>query len=275
MAKVEMDMSEYEALKKVEKTLEESLAREQELGKELAVSQKKEVDALKANEKSVTIITEHRTHQMLQQRQPDHVINSHIEARILQYFDYMMNGNNSSFYQPGRHTSHRMRFELARNMSSMGVDAGSIANMFFTTSESEILNQDGKYPTTITHKGLDQVKEDLRLEAVEAAESNVKSKLASIPTLKQEAKDAKDKLKLAQQKNVDNEAMLRENDELIGEMEVAANELANKLKLSEELNCKNEEATRQRLATIALLGDVPFGKRGKVIKELKVIWKTQ
>jgi len=56
MAKIEMDMSEYEAMKKVEAVLEQALEREKVLNDEVAELTREKIELLKSNEKVITIV---------------------------------------------------------------------------------------------------------------------------------------------------------------------------------------------------------------------------
>ena len=82
MAQVKLDMSEYELMKDKARLLEESLTREKELGEQLAESRQKEIDALLANEKSVTIRKRVQVIETIQQKNSSEDITRFLKNKI-------------------------------------------------------------------------------------------------------------------------------------------------------------------------------------------------
>ena len=137
-----MDMSEYEALKKLEATLEDSLSSERVLRQELADAQAGIIEAMKANEKTVTIIEQVHKVETALVRRPERELWGYLERLLT----------------------------AKRNGTLMGVSgmidsdaANYIIDTFFTKQELEFVND-----KTITHKGFDeivkQVQDEVRSE---------------------------------------------------------------------------------------------------------------
>lgn len=142
MSIVKMDMSEYEALKKLEATLEDSLSSERVLRQELADAQAGIIEAMKANEKTVTIIEQVHKVETALVRRPERELWGYLERLLT----------------------------AKRNGTLMGVSgmidsdaANYIIDTFFTKQELEFVND-----KTITHKGFDeivkQVQDEVRSE---------------------------------------------------------------------------------------------------------------
>ena len=99
MAKIEMDISEYEAIKKVEKLLENSLQREKELSGAVEVLQEEKIKIMEQNKKSVTIIEEKRIEEFFYQKVDDETI-----MRNILFIADGIRGKNTSFrdYPPSQ-----------------------------------------------------------------------------------------------------------------------------------------------------------------------------
>ena len=138
MAQIKMDISEYEALKKIEKNLEESLANERVLRQELSDAQQEIIDTAKANEKTVTIIKQKHLYQNLKQLRPTKEIVDTLKrmfetGRVPQFFGL----------------SDDARDPIQR-----------IGDAFFGTWESESLMEDEQ----VTRVGFDEVKAEVEKE---------------------------------------------------------------------------------------------------------------
>lgn len=161
MAKIEMDISEYEEMKKNAHLLEKALKREQDLGNKIKALQQEKIEALKQNEKCVTIVkTETRTEHL-------RPIRSEFEMRrALQ--DYMSQGN----------------WERA----SRGLpEIDQLADIFFQRSE----NRSVPVSETVTVKGLDEYLEEMEQRLSKDAETAVKWKQKDYERIKKKVEALK------------------------------------------------------------------------------------
>ena len=80
MAKVELDISEYELMKENANLLEKSLKREKKLNDKLDKANKEKIEALKSNEKMVTIVQRKSVSTMVKTRMPIADIRRHLNV---------------------------------------------------------------------------------------------------------------------------------------------------------------------------------------------------
>lgn len=143
MAKIEMDVSEWQLMKDKETLLEYALKREEMQSLKIETLKQEKIDALKLNEKSVTIIEETHSIDTISVSRPV----EDIMKRLRQLFDYERESSNG--FDRSFPFDHQLRDEVER-----------IQNLFFVTTRN-IMNQDGKITKSVTHKGLDQVKKEI------------------------------------------------------------------------------------------------------------------
>lgn len=151
-----MDASEWEAMKKVEKLLEESLQREQEMSAAVDKLKEEKIQALEDNSKMVTIKKEVTIVETVQCKTQPRLV-------MERFFGMVANQINHSMERRGRN-SHLSSMEVERAwQTSRGVqyfehEFSHIQDMFFTTK-----NEMRSCPERedIIHKGLDEVKADI------------------------------------------------------------------------------------------------------------------
>ena len=169
MAKVEMDMTEYEALKKVQAILETSLSTERVLRQELADVQQEALDAAKLNEKTVTIIKQIET--------IEHTTFLRPATEIHQALKTLFNNN---VVDP---MSYRMQ---ARDSRGYRDQWAVIADAFFGKAKSQRLQDD-----TVTRRGFDEMKEEVRKEYFDLMTKDTEGKLESYKELNKFVKELK------------------------------------------------------------------------------------
>ena len=155
MATITMDASEYEALKKNISLLEEAKKKEAELSDEIKQLQQEKIQALKDAQHSVTIIKKSVRNELLYKRRSD--------EDILEYLKHYF--TNREYYR------YRDSDELDR-----------IINMCFEKGESRNIVDD----ETITTRGFDEVKEEIRQDYLKDLSQQTKSDLESFRTLQLE-----------------------------------------------------------------------------------------
>ena len=155
MATITMDASEYEALKKNISLLEEAKKKEAELSDEIKQLQQEKIQALKDAQHSVTIIKKSVRNELLYKRRSD--------EDILKYLQHYF--TNREYYR------YRDSDELDR-----------IINMCFEKGESRNIVDD----ETITTRGFDEVKEEIRQDYLKDLSQQTKSDLESFKTLQLE-----------------------------------------------------------------------------------------
>lgn len=155
MATITMDASEYEALKKNISLLEEAKKKEAELSDEIKQLQQEKIQALKDAQHSVTIIKKSVRNELLYKRRSDEDILKYLRDYFLNRECYGYRGSN----------------ELDR-----------IINMCFEKGESRNIVDD----ETITTRGFDEVKEEIRQDYLKDLSQQTKSDLESFRTLQLE-----------------------------------------------------------------------------------------
>jgi len=167
MAKVEMDMTEYEALKQVQTQLKDSLEQERVLRQELADAQELEVEALKANEKIVTVINETRSEEVvLVKGEPEFIIEQ-LEHTLMNLKSARFRGMHSMDYDSVSHFCDRLR------------------DLFFTR---QVLKQEPQQ--TVIRRGFDEVAEEVRQSVEKDLRESNAQRMAQIEN---ELADAKNK----------------------------------------------------------------------------------
>ena len=152
MATITMDASEYEALKKNISLLEEAKKKEAELSDEIKQLQQEKIQALKDAQHSVTIIKKSVRNELLYKRRSD--------EDILKYLKHYF--TNREYYR------YRDSDELDR-----------IINMCFEKGESRNIVDD----ETITTRGFDEVKEEIKKDYIEKLSEQTKADLEKLMTL--------------------------------------------------------------------------------------------
>jgi len=168
MATIKMDVSEYQAMKKVEALLEKSLEREKEQAEEIKELTKERVKVLEENDKSVTIIKTKRTSETKMSYYPQ----EEIIRRIQQYLNS----------QSGNHRDHHRSMhddEMRRNSMMMGQGhLHSFFNSFFDTRTHEF-----ETSKVVVRKGLDEVTATIREELKAELDQSTNDKFAHLKKL--------------------------------------------------------------------------------------------
>ena len=152
-----MDASEYEALKKNISLLEEAKKKEAELSDEIKQLQQEKIQALKDAQHSVTIIKKSIRNELIYKRRSN--------KDILKYLKHYF--TNREYYG-------------YRDRDSDELDR--IINMCFEKGESRNIVDD----ETITTRGFDEVKEEIRQDYLKDLSQQTKSDLESFRTLQLE-----------------------------------------------------------------------------------------
>jgi hypothetical protein len=164
MAKIEMDISEYEAMKKVEKLLENSLQREQELSGAVELLQKEKIKIMEQNEKSVTIIEEKRITQVLYGK-----ITEEDAMRAICSIANVITGKSPNY-----------------NNYSTAFLYDTLIEKLFKKSETQDCPPLEK---KVVYKGLDEVIERITKEVKESLDNKVKEKLKRLKVLETTYRD--------------------------------------------------------------------------------------
>ena len=160
MAKIEMDMSEYEAMKKVEKLLEESLQREKEMSLSIELLQKEKIKVMEQNKKSVTIIEEKRTEEIVSVK----VSERQFGVAIENIFRAIKTPNSSRNYS-------------YQNIGS--IQDVAIEKLFTKTTIHDCPSRDKK----VVYKGLDEVIDRITKEVKESIDKETQNSLSRLKEL--------------------------------------------------------------------------------------------
>ena len=155
MATITMDASEYEALKKNISLLEEAKKKEVELSDEIKQLQQEKIQALKDAQHNVTIIKRSVKNELIYKRRST----SEILSLLREYF---ASGT------------------LYRYPESPELD--HIINICFQKSQTRDLVED----ETITTRGFDEVKEEIKKDYIEKLSEQTKASLEKLITLESE-----------------------------------------------------------------------------------------
>lgn len=194
MAKIKMDVSEYEQMKENTRLLEKTLAKEEELNKKVKELQKEKIELLEDSKYQVQYITKTETYPKIAVKKPI----EEIKQRFFRFFQ------NSQFH---------LATESYLNSEFFSV--------FFDVEEGESYNTE---PEIIT-KGLDEVKAELKKEAIEELDKKSKKALEENKKLK----EIKHSLRKSEKKNIDltEEVQNQSNEisELLKKIEAKENKL--------------------------------------------------
>ena len=281
MAKVEMDLSEFKRMEQTEIDLRASLKKEDELSKEIIRLKEENIKTLKSNEKKVTIVKTKRSVINHYQKKPSAFINNYIESKIHEFINSQQwsHTGRDEFGRDeyGKMGSVHQRFTLAKALPHMMVDSDSLFHLFFEENLSEITPQDGSEEETITHLGLDQVKEDLRVQAEKNAERGMKDKIHELSSSREVISELKKNLKESVSKLSEQERLSAIESQLIEGLESQVDSMSKEIKLKEEclsdFRSKNYKSIANAHETNELLIEYTFLKRNSVIKKLKDLWK--
>ena len=165
MAKIEMDLSEYQEIQKVNRLLEESLDKERALADEVAKLKQEKIDILKDNEKSVTIIERIDSVDTVKTLLPHDVI----LQNLFQIFQER--GGNSYSIDAYDHMGQPIVYRLAE--------------AFFKTERQKMYSQE----KSITRVGFDEVKKEAKDEFLKDLSEESKRRRES---LESEVKDLRE-----------------------------------------------------------------------------------
>jgi hypothetical protein len=167
MAKIEMDLSEYQEIQKVNSLLEDSLKKERELSIQIDILREEKIQILKDAEKTVTII-----------EQIDHVDT----IKTLMPTDKIMENLWHLFNTNGKGMSYRPYDEYGRDV------ANRLAEAFFATQRLELRSQE----KSVVRKGFDEVEFEIRgeikKEVREGYQTQFDSMASEIKSLKEQTK---------------------------------------------------------------------------------------
>jgi len=222
MAKITMDSSEWEEMKKNAKLLEEAVAREKELGARVEELQQANIDALKANEKMVNIVKRVQVSESLICSVPVHDITSRLSSMMAS----IANHHNERYGGGSRISSSQMEHAFHNRSASMYMDneINNIKSLFFT--EKHNLRMDDEQET-ITHKGLDQVKADIAKEYAENMSEEDRRMRDGVSTMQIGLKEANDREK-------EHKIMMKNNRKIISNLEKDVKNLSENSDLQNE-----------------------------------------
>ena len=255
-----MDASEWEAMKKNERLLEEALAREKEQSEKIEQLQKEKIEAMELNSKKVTIVEEvHTVERLLCRNSPSHILKN-LDAMYRAY-------KSGSTFSGHRHDSMFMGSGYGNITDMEMYREVDILQKLFYTEKSEVRNQNGVREKTVTYRGLDQVKAELKDEYLSKLKADTKAEL------KEGEKAFKKNAKLTQdKKDLRNELKLVESN--LSHAEKDIKNLTKELELATEKNQALADFDKLRQVTLKVL-TVTEGRFGnkKAIDELKRVWK--
>ena len=185
MAKIEMDLSEYQEIQKVNRLLEESLEKERQLAEEVDKLKQEKIDILKNNEKTVTIV-----------ERVDRVDT----IRTLQDPSLIMRNLQSIMSRS--------------DLGSMGYDyqgnpyIHQVAEAFFKIERSDLYSQE----KSVTRVGFDEVKEEAKKEFLKTLEEDYEMKEKAI---RDEVKRLKEQAKENDGLSQANSMLIKENERLV------------------------------------------------------------
>lgn len=277
MAKITMDSSEWEEMKKNAKLLEEAVAREKKLGARVEELQQANIDALKANEKMVTIHKKVTISETIQVKVSTHDIINRLFRAVAEQFNETQGSNfdrgmrsrlsegrmgandvEQAFYRTRHHHGHQW----------LEHEVDDLRSLFFTQKHE--LN-DAPERDEITHKGLDQVKADIAQEYAENMSEKDKR-------MHQDNQDFITEVNVHKAKIKDQKIMMKNNDKIISNLEKDVKNL------SENADLQNErlDALRGSEKKLNLIGKSLKRKRGilrnpDILRTLDTIlqWQTK
>lgn len=182
MAKITMDTSEYEEMKKVEKLLTDSLDREKELSKQINVLNQEKIKVLEEAKMKVVVVKRSEiTEHILTRMHPDM-----LQTRLTN----ILTSKQREYRGVGRQSEYELNRETNYLLNAL------IESAFEKRTSTTVPEE------SITTKGLDEVKEELRKEAEENLSGIVQSQLetakkniAEFSSLHKERDELNEKLK--------------------------------------------------------------------------------
>lgn len=196
MAKIEMDLSEYERIQENKKLLEKSLENERSLRDEITKLQKEKLEALESAKMKVIKIKRNET--------TEHILMQH-----------------SSRYDLSRLFNILKEYFAGIDNHYTGAILNEIVEGLFRKTTSYIIHDD-----EVTTHGLDEIKEELRIDIEKNINEDIKEKLERASKFQKEKSEILDNLSIATKKNT---TLSKENENLIKVIE----ELEIKLKKTE------------------------------------------
>lgn len=196
MAKIEMDLSEYERIQENKKLLEKSLENERSLRDEITKLQKEKLEALESAKMKVIKIKRNET-------------TEHILAPYSSRYDLSRLFNILKEYFAGIDTHYT------------GAILNEVVEGLFKKTTSHTIHDD-----EVTTHGLDEIKEELRIDIEKNINEDIKEKLERASKFQKEKSEILDNLSIATKKNT---TLSKENENLIKVIE----ELEIKLKKTE------------------------------------------
>lgn len=262
MAQIKMDVSEYEAMKKVESLLEKSLEKERKLQVKLEKVTKEKVDAMKAA--AMKVVKVHKTQvttNALELRSSDKVWDGLIN---------LLCGNVESQSRGGGHINIEnlevnMRMMLRRageqRMSQFGYGIVDMEKLFFNKVQS-ISQED----IETTMHGLDEVKAEIREEYKSSQDAATKRKLKEALVM------AEINIGLIDQNKGLNKDLRKKTAAFDNSVEATANHLKEISMLGERLKMRKRESVK--IGAIKKLLKDGYGRwnRGELLKSvLKIL----
>ena len=258
-----MDASEWEAMKKVEKLLEEAVAREKELSADVERLQQEKISALEANEKMVTIKKVVSSSETIQCKTDPRLV-------MEKFFGMVANNINYAIERKGRHSHLSSRdvetaWQNSRGMQYMNHEFEAIQDLFFTTKH-EMRDLEDRSETI--HKGLDQVKADIAKEYEESMSKEHKAMVQSHKDLIMEAQNHHtDKLEFKE--------TIKLQDSVIRDLERDVKNLSHKNDLYKEENASLVSKDFVSLTRKILSEQRGLLKNGILLKRLDHLWRQQ
>lgn len=274
MAKVEMDASEWEAMKKVEKLLEQALKKEKKMSAKIDKLKEEKIDALKANEKMVTMVNKTEVTQLLCSHVPVNEILSrlyrvmanvaNVGARDRARFGHGNSRNYDEFTAEQMAQAWQMSMH-SRSGMYVEDDVRRLQDLFFTKETKSFID---KNETTITHKGLDDVKADIAQEYANNMDKTSKKAISDNIELRAEIISRNDD-------QIELKKALDLNRQLVKDGEKDTLNLSIEIKrLKEEISSFVDKKVVS--STKKILNDTRgFVTNGKRLKELDKLWKKQ
>lgn len=247
MAKIEMDLSEYEAIQESKKLLEKSLERERDLQEQVKKLHEEKIEALeKAKKKIVKIVkTQHREIGLVR-REPGDIIRALFRKLGL-------DTRNLDLRLP-------VSDEYGRGVIENFMDA-----FFDVTDTTSII------PDEVTMHGLDEIKAELREDIKNQIDKATKRKLEDYDDLQERYNALEDahKVAIASNKNLeeDNKKLVKINNEL--EEDIANERL--KLERERSKGSSNQIKLEEIKSEVADASSRLFGKTTLIQNIYKII----
>jgi hypothetical protein len=191
MAKIEMDLSEYQEIQKVNRLLEESLDKERKLQEEVVALKQEKIDILKDNEKTVTIVERIDHVDTIKTLRPHEVI-------LQNLFSLFKQTNNGSYDSYSINAYDHMGSPIVHGL----------AEAFFATERQDLYSQE----KSVTRVGFDEVRAEVKAEFEKEIKDGYEMRERSMEgELKRLRKEAKANEGLIST----NEALIKDNKRLV------------------------------------------------------------